>query len=539
MKTPVAFLLSWATIVAAQSVTSTVSPQVTGCHNHDGVFMCIDSDGNEGVISPAPTITPLPSSYTGCHAHGTNTFCMDQSDEVQFQVQTEDHDHEDQTATVAATTTTSANTGQTTAITACHFHGATQFCINGNGVEGIVTPAPTNTQSAPAEYTGCHNHGSNMFCMNGEEEVQFLSEDTAGGDQDEDGDSHSSSSSESSESGISCHYHAGVEHCVDANGVTVEQTCEFVSRDRNVNLRVGLLFAILAATAFAVSLPLFLNRFANVELDGIIFTIFKQFGTGVILSTALVHLLTHSQLFFENKCLGKLSYESTATAIAMAGLFLAFLFEYTFSRLVSNRQRSLVHTHDCESDQQNSDKAVVNSAAEIDPHAGHTHGPLLNPHDKLSVFLIEAGIIFHSILIGLTLSVSGDSGLIVLFIVILFHQMFEGIALGSRISGLGNNASFWEKLIMCGCYAVTTPIGMGIGIGVLSVFNGNNKSTIIAIGTIDSLSAGILLWTGIVDMLAMDWVFGPLARAGLFKTLCAMTSLVAGMILMSFLGKWT
>ena len=296
---------------------------------------------------------------------------MDLSDEVQFQVQTEDHDHEDQTATVAATTTTSASTGQTTAITACHFHGATQFCINGNGVEGIVTPAPTNTQSAPAEYTGCHNHESNMFCMNGEEEVQFLSEDTAGGD------SSSSSSSESSEDGISCHYHAGVEHCVDANGVTVEQTCEFVSRDRNVNLRVGLSLHPVAATAFAVSLPLFLNRFANVELDGIIFTIFKQFGTGVILSTALVHLLTHSQLFFENTCLGKLSYESICHCNLQWRVFsAAFLFEYTFSRLVSNRQISLVHTHDYESDQQNSDKAVVNSAAEIDPHAGHTHGPL-------------------------------------------------------------------------------------------------------------------------------------------------------------------
>jgi zinc transporter 1/2/3 len=542
MKIPVVFLLSLANIVAAQSVTSAVSPQVTGCHNHDGVFMCIDANGNEGIISPAPTITPLPSSYTSCHAHGTDTFCMGQSNEVRFQMKTEDHDHESehQTATVTATTTTNSASGQTTAVTACHFHGTTQFCINGNGDEGIVTPAPTNTQSAPAEYTGCHQHGSTTFCMNGDQEVQFLSEAAAGDNQDGDGHDHNSqTSSESSESGISCHFHAGVEHCVDANGVTIEKTCEFVSRDRNINLRVGLLFAVLAATAFAVSLPLFLNRFANVELDGIIFTIFKQFGTGVILSTSLVHLLIHSQLFFQNECLGKLSYESTATAIAMAGLFLAFLFEYTFSRLVSNRQRSLVHTHDCESDQQDSEKAVANSTAEIDSPAGHTHGPLLNPHDRVSVFLIEAGIIFHSILIGLTLSVSGDNGLIVLFIVILFHQMFEGIALGSRISGLGNNASFWEKLIMCAFYAVTTPIGMGIGIGVVSVFNGNDKSTIIAIGTIDSFSAGILLWTGIVDMLAMDWIFGPLARAGLFKTLCAMTSLVAGMILMSFLGKWT
>lgn len=531
-----AILLSSATIVSAA-----ISPEVTGCHKHGDNFFCMNSDGKEGAILPLPTITPFPTAYSNCHAHETKTFCMDGNKEVQFQIQLDNSNNENSAAattvstTVAFSTTKATSAGQTTAITDCHFHGTTQFCMNGNGVEGIVTPGPTDTKAAPAQYTSCHKHDSQIFCMNGDKEVQFLSGESTSEENNESHESHSDQDA----SGISCHFHAGVEHCVDANGVTVEQTCEFVSRDRNIGLRVGLLFAIFAATAFAVYLPLFLNRFANVKLDGIIFTIFKQFGTGVILSTALVHLLTHAQLYFQNSCLGKLKYESTATAIAMAGLFLAFVFEYTFSRLVSNRQKSLVHTHDDESDQQVAEKCVANATNEVDPHAGHSHGPLLNPQDKISVFLIEAGIIFHSILIGLTLSVSGDSGLIVLFIVILFHQMFEGVALGSRISGLGNVATFWEKALMCFCYAITTPIGMAIGLGVLSKFNGNDKSTIIAIGTIDSISAGILLWTGIVDMLAMDWVFGPLARAGLWKTLCAMTSLIAGMILMSFLGKWT
>lgn len=45
-----------------------------------------------------------------------------------------------------------------------------------------------------------------------------------------------------------------------------------------------------------------------------------------------------------------------------------------------------------------------------------------------STFILEYGIIFHSIFIGLALAVSG-SGFLTLFIVIVFHQAFEGIVL--------------------------------------------------------------------------------------------------------------
>lgn len=79
---------------------------------------------------------------------------------------------------------------------------------------------------------------------------------------------------------------------------------------------------------------------------------------------------------------------------------------------------------------------------------------------------------------------------------------------------------------------------MAIGIGVLQRFNGNDKSTLIAIGTLDALSAGILIWVGLVEMLAHDWVHGEMARTGVFRTTVGMTGLVAGAIVMSVLGKW-
>ena len=135
--------------------------------------------------------------------------------------------------------------------------------------------------------------------------------------------------------------------------------------------------------------------------------------------------------------------------------------------------------------------------------------------------------------------VSGDSFFITLFVVILFHQMFEGIALGTCIAELPQAAAgTLQKLIMAGTFALITPIGMAIGIGVLNQFNGNDPSTIVAIGTLDALSAGILAWVGIVEMLARDWMHGKLLNAGLIRTLSAMFALVCGLMLMSVLGKW-
>lgn len=79
---------------------------------------------------------------------------------------------------------------------------------------------------------------------------------------------------------------------------------------------------------------------------------------------------------------------------------------------------------------------------------------------------------------------------------------------------------------------------MMIGILVLKNFNGSDRTTILALGTLDALSAGILIWVGFVEMWAGDWIHGDLKRAGMVKTVAAMGSLVAGMLLMALLGKW-
>lgn len=421
--------------------------------------------------------------------------------------------------------------GQATAVTACHFHGADHFCINGDGVEGSMVPQPTDTASAPKSYVNCHPHGATTFCIGTDgQEYQFVVE----GESAEEADTESGSGEEH------CHFHSGVEHCTGGDE-SKENSCERTDRDYNIPLRIGLLFVILVGSAIGAYGPIVLTSLFKFSLDGLIITILKQFGTGIIISTAFVHLMTHADLMWGSRCI-TLAYEATGTSITMAAIFITFLIEYLGLRLINSRQKKeLARITDGQSseeglvrDEKNLESTEATAVSStITDH--HSHGTVIN--DEFSVAIMEAGIVFHSILLGITLVVAGDSYFITLFIVIFFHQMFEGIALGSRIVELPETKMV-KKLIMAGVYSIVTPIGMAIGIGTLNKFNGNDPSTIIALGTLDSFSAGILIWTGLIELWAHDWIYGSLARSGVLKTCIALFSLVSGFIVMSALGKW-
>ncbi|KIW93657.1 uncharacterized protein Z519_06262 [Cladophialophora bantiana CBS 173.52] len=497
----------------------------TGCHNHSTVEYCYGPDGEE-----TPLVTySLASILT---TFSTSTL----------------------PASVSASTTTSS--GQTTAVTGCHTHASQTFCINGAGEEVLISGTATATGESPTEYTDCHWHGVEQYCVGpaGEEVLVVTEGETSSGDGDD---------ASESEAEMDCHFHAGVEHCVPVGGSesTDSASCELQKRDYNIGLRVGTLFVVLFTSAVGVFAPILLVNLPLQNVNSFIFTTIKQFGTGVIISTAFVHLYTHASLMFNNECLGLLDYEATTSAIVMAGIFISFLFEYIGHRIVLARTRGddgSPATHATTFATTKENQLIPESAATNDARAttrdshslanlGHNHGSPFdptNPNSKLSVIVMEAGILFHSILIGLTLVVAGDSFYKTLLVVIVFHQFFEGLALGARIALLSKKAvSFWRTTFpMAMAFALITPLGMAIGLGVIHRFNGNDRDTILTIGTLDALSAGILVWVGLVDMWARDWIIdgGEMtARNASYSKIClGLASLLAGFIGMSVLGKW-
>ncbi|KAL4971021.1 putative ZIP Zinc transporter [Aspergillus stella-maris] len=445
-------------------------------------------------------------------------------------------------------------------ITDCHKHGDDVYCITPDGGEVQVLLDNPPAGDPPSEYTDCHTHGETSYCVDADgNDVEILGEVTSDSSTDTSTDTHSEeeSTSESSTNseGENCHFHAGVEHCVGAgeseSGGSSTPSCGVQTRDYDMPLRIGTLFVVLVTSSIGVFLPMALVKLPSATINVWVSTIIKQFGTGVILSTAFVHLYTHAELMFGNECLGELEYEATTSAVVMAGIFLSFLTEYLGHRYILARTARSTNTTTQQTDNSSnvSSKSAADAAAATQPQPhnhttlatlGHHHGgDPTNPNTKLSVMVMEAGVIFHSILIGVTLVVAGDSFYKTLLVVIVFHQFFEGLALGARIALLPGR-TFPSKAIMGAVFALITPIGMAIGMGVIHSFNGQDRETLIALGTLDALSAGILVWVGVVDMWARDWVMeeGDMFRAPMGHVAAGGISLVAGMVLMGVLGKW-
>lgn len=59
-------------------------------------------------------------------------------------------------------------------------------------------------------------------------------------------------------------------------------------------LRIGTLFVVLVTSSIGVFLPTLLVKLPSAKINGVVSTVIKQFGTGVILSTAFVHVCLFS-----------------------------------------------------------------------------------------------------------------------------------------------------------------------------------------------------------------------------------------------------
>ena len=146
-----------------------------------------------------------------------------------------------------------------------------------------------------------------------------------------------------------------------------------------------------------------------------------------------------------------------------------------------------------------------------------------------AIFILEFGVIFHSIFIGLTLAVSGQE-FDTLYVVLVFHQTFEGLGLGSRLATTPwPKSKEWTPYIMgCG-YGFSTPIAIAVGLGIRQTYAPGSQTALIVNGVFDSISAGILIYTGLVELMAHEFMFSPtMRREPLSKVLSAYGSMCFG-----------
>jgi len=158
----------------------------------------------------------------------------------------------------------------------------------------------------------------------------------------------------------------------------------------------------------------------------------------------------------------------------------------------------------------------------------------------LQCMLLEAGILFHSVFIGMAVSVATGTGFIVLLIAISFHQTFEGLALGSRIAGITAFPPGSPKpWLMALAYGTTTPFGQAIGLFVHNLYDPQSQMGLLMVGVMNAISSGLLLFAGLVELLAEDFLsdksYETLRGA---RRLEACAAVVAGSMLMALVGAW-
>ncbi|KEY70047.1 hypothetical protein S7711_09873 [Stachybotrys chartarum IBT 7711] len=330
--------------------------------------------------------------------------------------------------------------------------------------------------------------------------------------------------------------------------------------DGRIGLRISAIFVIFTGSMLGCIFPLILARFSKKPGLKSVFFAARFFGSGVIIATALMHLLAPAIAALYSPCLNEgsaITEYAWPEAICLMSIFAMFLAELLANHYVARAnehaanygQPSLNAAQEADKDHQvegigsdiTGDMVVQRSSEnpEVRIHVHNEDGSA----DAFSLqmtklFILEFGIIFHSALIGVTLAVSGEE-FIVLYIVLTFHQTFEGVGLGARLALIPwSRGRAWLPYVLSTAYSLSTPVAMAIGLGVRETLEPGSHLALVVSGVFDSVSAGILLYTGLVELIAYDFFSSRMVHEGLGHKLGAFGWMCLGAGLMALLGNW-
>lgn len=371
--------------------------------------------------------------------------------------------------------------------------------------------------------------------------------------------------------------------------------------DGRLGARISALFVILIVSSSATLFPVVARRFPRLGVPNYVYLFARYFGAGVIIATAFIHLLDPAyDEIGPASCVGLTGGWAEYTwppSIALTSVMLVFLLDFGAERYVEKKY-NMPHSQDVElsgaTKDGGSSPGTAGSDADVAPptrsrgHGSHQflhsadqdlvnsqvrdasssgipaapmdsydnkHTVAISSHDEkhwvdpaeterlfrqqIAAFLIlEFGVIFHSVIIGLNLGVVGEE-FSTLYPVIVFHQSFEGLGIGARLSVIPFPARLkWMPWALCAAYGLTTPIAIAIGIGLSTQYDSGSFTANVVSGVLDAVSAGILLYTGLVELLARDFLFNMDRSRSRNDIIFMLVCLFLGIAIMALLGKW-
>lgn len=125
----------------------------------------------------------------------------------------------------------------------------------------------------------------------------------------------------------------------------------------------------------------------------------------------------------------------------------------------------------------------------IEPHVDEENqqvDPAVFRKMSTNITLLEGGILFHSVFVGMTVSITID-GFVILLIAILFHQMFEGLGLGSRIAAVPYPKGSIRPWVLVVAFGTTAPIGQAIGLLTRNTYDPQSAFGLIIVGVFNAM----------------------------------------------------
>ncbi|KAM0452869.1 hypothetical protein ACHAO4_005288 [Trichoderma viride] len=344
-----------------------------------------------------------------------------------------------------------------------------------------------------------------------------------------------------------------------------------------LGVRISALFVIMIVSTAVTFFPVLATRVRRLRIPLYVYLFARYFGAGVIIATAFIHLLDPAYgEIGPASCVGMTggwAQYSWPPALALTSAMLIFLLDFLAEYYVDRKfKMAHVEVEDTITDNRHAhshqglhsadqDGAIPPLSAKGNEQVKH-RAPSDKPSDdfdveelkdlegdsekvalgfqsQIAAFLIlEFGVLFHSVIIGLNLGVAGDE-FSTLYAVLVFHQSFEGLGIGARLSVIPFPRRFkWMPWVLCAAYGLTTPIAIAIGLGVRTTYNSGSFTANVVSGVLDSISAGILIYTGFVEMIARDFLFNPYRTQDKKRLAFMLFSLYLGTAIMALLGKW-